>query len=148
MPRWPEMTELERFEAKYIKAPSGCWIWIASINRDGYGGFEYQGKSCLAHRAGIQLMTDLEITGLEVDHLCRVRRCVNPLHLDPVPSQVNTMRSFNPAARNARKTMCVNGHPFNPENTIVEKPGRRRCRKCTRDQRVARYARLREAKSA
>ena len=70
--------------------------------------------------------------GLTLDHLCRVRACVNPAHLEPVTLRENTLRSPSaPTAINARKTECLRGHAFTPENTWVHR-SRRCCRECKR----------------
>lgn len=72
--------------------------------------------------------------GLGLDHLCRVRRCVNPAHLEPVTDRVNILRGQAPSAVNAAKTHCIRGHPFNSVNTywFTETNGTRgrQCRTC------------------
>lgn len=75
--------------------------------------------------------------GLTLDHLCRVRACVNPAHLEPVTLAENKRRGESPAARKARQTHCMRGHEFTPENTIRRKDRRgrgiltgRECRVC------------------
>lgn len=70
--------------------------------------------------------------GKTIDHLCRNRGCVNPLHLQAVPMRENTLRGFGPSAENARKTHCKRGHEFTPENTYLH-DGRRICKQCNRD---------------
>ena len=67
--------------------------------------------------------------GLTIDHLCRVKACVNPSHLEAVTLRTNILRGENTAAKNARKTHCHRGHPFNEENTY-RVPGGRACRQC------------------
>jgi hypothetical protein len=67
---------------------------------------------------------------LTIDHLCRVRACCNPDHLEPVSVAVNILRGEGPAALNARKTHCQHGHPLNASNVRVETGGLRRCRAC------------------
>jgi HNH endonuclease len=69
--------------------------------------------------------------GLELDHLCRNRACVNPAHLEPVSHRENVLRGASFAAINAVKTHCIHdGHPFDDVNTIVRPEGRRGCRAC------------------
>lgn len=67
---------------------------------------------------------------LEVDHLCRVRACIEPAHLEAVTKHVNMRRGNAPAAINARKTHCKNGHPLSLENTLPGRGRRRRCIEC------------------
>ena len=73
--------------------------------------------------------------GLQLDHLCRVRACVNPWHLEPVTALVNSRRSSAGAVSAARQLAiaeCPNGHPYDTENTCRAKNGARRCRACAR----------------
>jgi hypothetical protein len=80
--------------------------------------------------------------GLTIDHLCRNRACVNPAHMEVVTNRVNIMRGDTPAARNAARTHCAHGHPFDESNTYhrAGKKGQagRDCRACIR-QRVRDY---------
>ena len=108
---------------------SGCHIWLGPQHPKGYG--KYKGK--LAHRVIWELTHGQIQTGLQVDHICRVRACVNPSHLRLVTSRVNTLEnSEGIAARNLRKTHCYRGHEFTPENTRIESTGWRQCRACKR----------------
>jgi hypothetical protein len=73
--------------------------------------------------------------GLELDHKeCDTPGCVSPWHTEAVTHQTNILRGSSPAAINARKTECINGHAFTPENTYQrkDKPARQ-CRACCRD---------------
>lgn len=72
--------------------------------------------------------------GLEIDHLCRNRKCVNPLHLEAVTRKTNVLRGVSPSAKNAVKTTCAKGHMFDDKNTYVRirKGGGRACRECLR----------------
>jgi len=118
---------------------SGCWLWSGSVNRLGYGTLGDQG---LAHRIGYRLLVGPIPAGLEIDHLCRVRSCVNPAHLEPVPHRVNVLRGDADAARNARKTHCPQGHAYTIENMLVRTrlAGKRVCRICDKAA-TARYRR-------
>ncbi|MEV8523231.1 HNH endonuclease [Streptomyces sp. NPDC052000] len=87
----------------------------------------------MPHRFAYEALRDAIPTGLQIDHLCRTRLCVNPWHMEPVTARVNVRRSLNPAAANARRTECVNGHPFTETNTYTPPGGRGRfCRTCRR----------------
>jgi hypothetical protein len=150
-------TLLERFEAKYIPEPnSGCWLWAGAWSwQTGYGFIaDDAGKQELAHRVAYRLFTGPIPEGLELDHLCRVRCCVNPAHLEAVTRKINIRRGNTgktAAQRQLAKTHCKAGHPYSEENTI-RKPGRegrgrRLCRICdgiyqTRNLEKQRQARL------
>lgn len=80
--------------------------------------------------------------GLELDHLCRVRSCCRPSHLEAVTHRENTLRSpITPAARNAKKTHCDYGHEFTVENTYRMRAGGRSCRACIARRKAAKIAR-------
>lgn len=85
---------MERFISKVsIDAESTCWLWIGATDRDGYGKLGFGGKSFQAHRWGYQSLVEPIRDGLVLDHLCRVRNCVNPDHLEPVTARINALRS-------------------------------------------------------
>jgi hypothetical protein len=111
-----------------------CWVWTA--NRvGGYGTVTRSGKVRKAHRVAWELMIGSVPEGLDLDHLCRVRHCVNPAHLEPVTRRENILRGEGIAAKRAAQTHCVNGHEFTHENTINHKsdpPHLRHCRECAR----------------
>lgn len=110
-----------------------CWIWKAGKS-DGYGSFCVNGRTVHAHRfAYLNLRGEIP-EGLEPDHLCRIRRCVNPFHLELVSQKVNILRGDGPPAQNARKTFCKRGHPLNSTNTRIRKNGNRECRICSNEQ--------------
>lgn len=108
-----------------------CHLWTASLDRRGYGKFWFEGKPRKAHRLAFTAACG-EPRHLLLDHLCRVRRCVNHAHLEPVTVKVNTLRGESPAAHHARKTHCPKGHPYDEQNTI-RFVGKRYCRLCQRD---------------
>ena len=112
--------------------PSGCWLWTGRLDPKGYGTVHVFGKSQRAHRVVYELFVGPIPDGLELDHLCRVRHCVNPDHLEPVDHKTNVLRGDGWGAKNARKTHCVNGHEFTDENTRLRIDGSRDCRACAR----------------
>ena len=139
----------KRFEDKYIPEPnSGCWLWIGSGHSAGYGSIFYNGKSDYAHRVSYILQYGEIPDGLQIDHLCRVRSCVNPDHLEAVTPRVNTKRGNASESLqshydlNRLKTHCPHGHEYSEENTLHTACGRRQCKTCNRD-RQRRYRRLR-----
>lgn len=115
-------TEGERFWSKVDKTPD-CWLWTAGKDWDGYGIFARDGsRSCRAHRWSYEQAIGPIPEGLQIDHLCRVRNCVRPDHLEAVTSRTNTLRGETRAAKNAIKTHCPYGHLLNDA---------RKCSVCT-----------------
>ena len=111
-----------------IAVVDGCWIWVGYRNADGYGVTRWQGKPVGAHRAAYQAIVGP--IRHELDHLCRNRACINPAHLEDVPHRENVLRGGSPSARHARKTHCMRGHEFAPDNIRWTSDGRRQCRTC------------------
>lgn len=129
----------QRFEAKFTRATKGCWEWIAAIDPSGYGRFsvklgptrkDYRMK--LAHRVSYETYSGPIPAGLDLDHLCRNRRCVNPDHLEPVTRSENLRRSPLMGNASLSKTHCPRGHEYSAENTRVTKSDSRSCRSCER----------------
>jgi hypothetical protein len=108
-------------------------MWTADASTDGYGRFKWLRRMRQAHRTAYQEMVGPIPPGLTLDHLCRNPPCVNVQHLEPATNRENILRGGNPAAINARKTHCPQGHEYTPENTIRESNGKRHCRTCKRD---------------
>lgn len=109
------------FWDKVVPVPHvGCWLWMAGLNENGYGVF----RGRLAHRRSFRVLVGPHAPGLELDHLCRTRSCVNPDHLEPVTHEENMRR--------ARGSHCRNGHEFTEENTYWPPGNRRRCLACKR----------------
>jgi len=108
-----------------------CWLWTGTISVNGYGHLTWNGKTVRAHRFIYEALIGEVPVGLELDHLCRVRHCVNPRHLEPVTRQENVRRGVSPAAINAAKERCIRGHDLSGSN-LYERPdgGGRQCRAC------------------
>ncbi len=124
-------SDAERFVAKVILQPSGCKLWTAQITPDGYGRFSVDGRKVYVHRWIYEHEIGPIPEGLELDHLCRNRACVEVSHLEPVAHRENTLRGVGPSAQNARKTHCPRRHEYTSENTYTSKAGgRRHCRMC------------------
>lgn len=99
----------------------GCWVWLKSRSRDGYGWASLNNKTFQAHRLVFELMRGQVPDGLVLDHICRVRHCVNPAHLEPVTPRENLVRSeLTPAGM----VVCKRGHEL--ENWTRQ----RRCPVC------------------
>ena len=115
----------------------GCWIWTGKLV-NGYGSMNTHigGKhtGLPAHRVVYELLVGPIPEGLTLDHLCRVRCCVNPNHLEPVTDKVNILRGTGMSARNIKKTHCSQGHEYTLENTRILRLQRgglgRSCRTC------------------
>lgn len=118
---------------------SGCWLWTAAKTPDGYAHFLVKGrKGATAHRFAYELLVGPIPEGKQLDHLCRVRHCVNPAHLEPV-TQTENIRRGAPAT----KTHCKRGHDLtDPANLKPNGRGARQCRACSNLARMERYRRL------
>lgn len=123
-----------------------CWNWKGGKKRDGYGNFsDDTHRTLLAHRFAYEMIIGPIPDGLQLDHLCRNRSCVNPAHLEPVTNRENVLRGVSPPAMLAARTHCNNGHPFDLENTYFRTTGGRRCKVCRETYRKAWRAKRREA---
>lgn len=118
----------------YLPVSCGCWLWLGAEQR-GYG---YIGRTP-AHRRAYETFVGPIPAGLHIDHLCSVRACVNPAHLEPVTQEENNRRAYarmrsagvvRRVSEEKRKTHCKAGHEFSAENTLTipTRPGWRICR--------------------
>lgn len=128
------VTQAQRFQRKVRVADSGCWEWQGTLYPNGYGRFYDHGNHGVrAHRWAYEAWVGPIPKGLVMDHLCRNRDCVNPLHLEPVTAKTNTNRGRR---YNAEKTHCKNGHEFDEVNTY-KYGNSRQCRQCHADRYMA-----------
>jgi hypothetical protein len=108
-----------------------CLLWQGPKDEDGYGRLHLNGKRSRAHRTAYEDANGQIPEGLVLDHLCRIRHCVNPDHLEPVTNGENVHRAG--AARRAAITHCPKGHEYTPENSYFCRRGTRSCRSCRAD---------------
>lgn len=118
---------------------NGCWRWQLCLNSAGYAKATINQKSWLVHRFSFVSTHGPVPEGLVLDHLCRVRDCVNPDHLEPVTRGENVLRGDTIASRNASKTHCIRGHLLPPD---------RICRACGRARQYPKKPRLSDAQVA
>lgn len=131
---------MDRLLDRISLADSGCWIYPTTTD-SGYGVIGLGGRggaTAKTHRVAYEHISGPIPDGMDLDHLCRVRACCNPAHLEPVTRQTNLLRG----ARKTEQTHCKSGHEFNAVNTRTS-TGRRVCRACERDRGVAYRARKR-----
>lgn len=136
------LTPMQFYVLTRISFRGECWEWDKATDKDGYG-IGWWKKKIPAHRISFHAFVYEPSSGQHIDHLCRNRLCVNPLHLEEVTLQENNSRGNSPSALNARKTHCVNGHEFSLENTRNRADGKRDCRICFNTRRRENRARLR-----
>lgn len=123
--------DLSYFLSKIIIDKNGCWIWQGLPNHDGYGVFQKRPFNYLAHRFFYFYFYNFIDENLTIDHLCRNRKCVNPIHLEQVTARENILRGSCQSTVNQMKMECIRGHPFDFSNTYINPAsGARQCRIC------------------
>lgn len=118
------------WEKIYPEPNTGCWLWGASLAGGGYGQVHYQRRTRRAHQLVFEVLVNPVPVGFDLDHLCRVRWCVNPEHLEPVTRRVNLLRGVNLIwMTRANQTHCKNNHLLSANNVTYYKNARY-CRAC------------------
>lgn len=123
----------DRFWSKVeVHQPAGCWEWTAGLI-SGYGRFAFGQSQFMSHRVAYHLLIGPIPADMQLDHLCRNTKCVNPDHLEVVTQTENLRRGYGPTGTHGRKTHCVHGHKFTPENVRIDGKGSRHCVTCDRE---------------
>jgi hypothetical protein len=123
-------------EERLITPRHDCRIWANACDR-GYGRIYLDGSAQRVHRVMWELKHGPIPDGLTIDHLCRVRNCVNTEHMELVTAAENGKRAkqFRRAANQTLSRLCRNDHEYTPENTVIDYRGRRCCIACLADRR-------------
>lgn len=125
-----------------------CWMWTGTLFTGPFGGYGqawWDGKHRMAHKLSFSWYRGEVPAGLELDHTCRNRACINPYHLEPVTRRENVRRGVSIVAVQMAKTHCKHGHLLQGWN-LLPRVGRRDCRPCNYRNRTARRKRMREEK--
>ena len=112
-----------------VHKTESCWLWLGPLV-NGYGKTDFLGRKVYVHRLLYEHLIGPIAKGLELDHLCRIRKCCSPAHLEPVTSKENNNRGLGNG--NKEKTSCKQGHDFSEDNTYIAPSGKRCCRVCQR----------------
>lgn len=145
---------LDHILERVVTPRPDCRIWVRAT-RHGYGCISIDGQMKQVHRVVWELVNGPIPDGMTIDHLCRVKACVNPEHLEVVTQAENVARAvpFRPRSSTTRRSTvtptlrseCLNGHEYTDDNTREDRQGRRVCIECLRKRRrrhdSKRYAR-------
>lgn len=134
--------------ASVVIGSDGCWNWQKAIRDDGYG----RALGEMAHRLSYLAHVGPIGKGLDIDHLCRNRSCVNPAHLEPVTRKENLRRGIGiqlQREKAAARSTCSSGHELTSGNVYIRpSDGARLCRECRRLQDIKDRIRTRDIRNA
>lgn len=126
---------IERFWSRVVQT-AGCWEW-SGAHSGGYGTTQRNQRTERAHRVAYELVVGPIPSGMELDHLCRNRGCVNPAHLEPVSHRENVLRGASPTVQRNLIGKCGNGHDASESYRRIGTNLVVRCNACRRAQRKA-----------
>ena len=145
----PRLEQLpQRVLSKLKLSSSGCWLWTSNIINSGYGTLttgsrrDCSRRTELIHRFVYEQLVGKIPPGMQIDHICEIKHCVNPKHLRLVTHRFNTLRSDTISGLNSRKTHCPRGHSYD----LIKNNGQRSCSICHRNEERERAARKRHAR--
>jgi hypothetical protein len=113
---------LERVFWSHVSKTDTCWLWTGPVLQNGYGRLCVRSQPHYAHRISHEMLIGPIPDGLEIDHLCRVRNCVNPDHLEAVTHAENLRRAQPYREPHRPPTQCRKGHTYDIGTTY--------CRSC------------------
>lgn len=119
--RHVRLSPFDKVMRRVDKQVEGCWLYTGALMVDGYARVKDASSdlALLVHRVVYTELVGPIPDGLVLDHLCRVRNCVNPKHLEPVTGAENLRRGVR--ARLGERTHCSEGHELTPENTVFQR---------------------------
>lgn len=121
---------VEKLLQTRVNKTETCWNWTGCVANNGYSKLRIQNKHTSAHRIFYKWFKGEIEDGLQIDHLCRNKLCVNPGHLEAVTPKINILRSEGVGAKNSRRNSCIRNHPLSGENLYMTPDGRRECKVC------------------
>jgi hypothetical protein len=132
-------SQMQRF-CSYIRLSNDCWEWADTKVKNGYAQFILtKRQKVYAHRFSYERFVSAIPHGMQIDHICRNRGCINPGHMRVLTNRENVIIGIGPTALNAQKTHCKRGHELSGHNLrLLGGPSRggyvsRDCRQCRRD---------------
>jgi hypothetical protein len=124
--RLPHLTRIGSFIMQLMKKSDECWTLTTRPYKASYSYFKFKGERVRGHRFAYELIRGPILKGFQLDHICRNRACVNPFHLEEVTAKINILRGNSFAVTNAKKIICLRGHPLAGNNLYIHPNGKSR----------------------